>query len=66
MSVTRKSRKRISKTANRKALPDSLISLIHQGTKSPMPQHLKPMLCEKREKPFDGVNWIYEFEAGWL
>jgi bifunctional non-homologous end joining protein LigD len=62
MSVTRKSRKRIFKTANRKALPESLVSLIRQGTKSPMPKHIKPMLCEKREKPFDGEQWIYELK----
>src|SRR4051812_680350 len=62
MSVAPKSRKKISKTAKTKALPEKVISLIAQGSKAAMPQHLKPMLCEKREKPFDGENWIYELK----
>jgi bifunctional non-homologous end joining protein LigD len=61
MSVTR-TEKGASKRAARKALPDDVLNLIKQGTKAPMPQHLKPMLCEKKEQPFDGEDWIYELK----
>jgi hypothetical protein len=32
-------------------LPNDILGFIKQGIKSPMPQHLKPMLCEKKEQP---------------
>src|SRR4030095_10838024 len=61
MSVTR-ARKGASKRAARNVLPTDLLDLIKQGIRTPMPQHLKPMLCEKKEQPFDGENWVYELK----
>src|SRR5436190_23269482 len=62
MFVTQRKKKPATKAAGKKALSSNVESLIRQGTKSSIPEYLKPMLCEKREKPFDGENWIYELK----
>src|SRR3954469_20462547 len=62
MSVTQRKKKPAKKTAGKRTVPSIVEALVTQGTKPSMPEYLKPMLCEKREKAFNGENWIFELK----
>jgi bifunctional non-homologous end joining protein LigD len=42
------------------ALDEALIPILQQGTKSPFPANIQPMLATLIDKPFDEPGWIYE------